>query len=303
MANTGRVTTGSMPRLLQLGIDKQIDHFMKNYKGIGDEIFKAVKAEKGFYEAVQLAGMGLAAVKGEGAPVEMDSIDQDWVYRWTVVTYAKAARITMEAIQDNLYEDMIPILAQQQAKGLSATKDTLQANVFNGIFSATGPDGVAYASASHPLQAGGTTSNLVSPAVSMSEDAIEQMVILCDNLKNPDGLVADVQTRDLIVPTALRFEADRIVNSRYRVASADNDISAIYNQNVIKRVLPWKRLSSATAFFLTTDAENGFIHARKQGIQTESFKEPTTYDVIVSAYERYINLLADFRAVICNAGA
>jgi len=292
-----------MPRLLQLGVDKQIDHFMREYKGIGEEIFKVVKAEKGFYEAVQLAGMGLASVKGEGAPVQMDSIDQDWVYRWTVVTYAKAARFTFESVKDNLYMDILPVLAKQQAKALKAAKDTLQAAVFNGIFAATGPDAVYYASASHPIQAGGTTSNLVSPALSLSEDAIEQMSILVDNLKNPDGLVGDVQSRDLIVPVALKFEADRIVNSKYRVDSADNTISAIYNQSIVKRVLPWKRLSSNTAFFLTTDADNGFIEARRAGVETKSFEEPMTYDVIVSAYERYINLLADFRAVICNAGA
>lgn len=303
MANSGKMNTGNIPRLLQLGIDQQIQHFMKNYKGMGDEIFKSIKADKGFYEAVQLAGMGLAAVKGEGAPVEYDSVDQDWVYRWTVVTYAKAARITMEAIKDNLYEDMIPRLAQQQAKGLAATRDQLQANVLNSLSSTTGPDGVNIASASHPLQAGGTSSNLVSPAVSMSEDAIEQMVLVCDAIKNPDGLVADVQTRDLVVPIQLRFEADRIVNSKYRVASADNDISAIYNQNVIKRVLPWKRLSSATAFMLTTDADNGFTIARRQGVETRQDSDPGTYDVLISAFERYVNFIADFRGVVYNAGA
>lgn len=303
MANSGRVTTGNLPRLLQLGIDKVIDHFAKDYKGIGEEIFQKIQTEKGFHEMVQLAGMGLATIKGEGAPVQMDSVDQDWVYKWTVVTYAKAARISFEAIRDNLYEDLLPIYGQQCAKALAQTKDILQASVFNSLSSTVGPDASNYASTSHALQAGGTSSNLVSPAVAISEDAIEQMVILADNMKNPDGIVAMVQTKDLVVPTALRFEADRIINSRYRVNSADNTISAIYNQNVIQRVLPWKRLTSNTAFMITTDADNGFIHAMRQGVETDSFKEPTTFDVIVTAFERYVNFLADWRAVIYNNGA
>jgi hypothetical protein len=299
MANSGRVTTGNFPRLLQLGVNEIIDHYKKDYKGIGSEIFKVIQADKGFYEMVQLAGMGLAAVKGQGAAVELDSVDQDWVYRWTVVTYAKAARITMEAIQDNKYQDQIPILGQQIAEKMAITKDVLQAAVFNGLFATVGPDGQYYCDTDHPLQAGGTTSNTLS--VSMSEDAIEQMVLKADNIKNPDGIESELVTMDLIVPQALRFEADRIVNSRYRTSSADNDISAIYNQNVIKRVLPWKRLSSTTSFFLTTNAQHGFMEAQRKGLTTDSFKEPTTFDVLVTAYERYINLLADFRAVVGNS--
>lgn len=300
MANNGRVTTGNLPRLLQLGIDEIIDHYKKDYAGIGSEIFEVVKTEKGFHEAVQLAGMGLASVKGQGAAVEMDSVDQDWVYRWPVVTYAKAARITMEAIQDNLYQDQVPILGQQIAEKMAITKDVLQAAVFNGMFATTGPDGQYYVDSDHPIQAGGTTTNLV--AISMSEDAIEQMVLASDGILNPDGIQSELVTQDLIVPQALRFEADRIINSRYRVASSDNTISAIYNQNVVKRVLPWKRLSSSTAFFLTTNASNGFMEVRRAGVTTDSFKEPTTFDVLVTAYERYVNLLADFRAVVGNSG-
>lgn len=302
MANSGRMTSGSLPRLLQLGIDKQIDHFNRTYKGKGDMLFKSVPADKGFYEIVQLAGTGLASVKGEGAPVEMDSVDQDWVYRPTIVTVAKGARFTMESIKDNLYEDLIPLMGKEQAKSLNATRDTLQANILNGIFASTGPDGVYYASASHPLQAGGTTSNLVSSPVSLSEDSIEQMAILAANLKNPDGLVSDVETKDLVVPTALWFEATRIVNSKYRVSSADNDISAINNQSVVGNVIVWKRLSSSTAHFLTTNSDNGLMIARRQGVETKSSEEHNTFDVIISAYERYINFIGDFRGIICNAG-
>jgi len=303
MANSGRITTGSMPRLLQKGVDKILEHYKDTYKGVGMEVFQRIQAEKGFYEAVQLAGMGYAAIKGQGAPVQMDSVDQDWVYRWPVIAYAKAARITMEAIEDNLYEDQIPILGREIAKGLAHTKDFNMAQVLNNAFSVAGPDGSNMGATSHEIQAGGTTSNLLSPGLNMSEDAVESMVLLADQMVNPDGLPSDYETMDLIVPIQLRFETDRVVNSRYRVNTADNTISASYNQNVIKRVIPWKRLTSAQAFFLTTNAENGLLIAEKEGVKTDSFKEPTTLDVLVTAYERYIAFYADFRHVICNQGS
>lgn len=304
MANSARVNSGNMPRLLQGSIDMVLKHFDKTLKGMGNEIFEKMKTDKGFYEAVQLAGMGLAAIKGEGSQVSVDSVDQDWVYRWPVVCYSKAARVTMEAIADNQYEDVIPMLGQNMAEGLAQNKDVRMATVLNDGFS-TGqnPDGVALFSASHTIQAGGTTSNLLSPAADMSEDAIEQMILLVDNLVLPSGLKSDYSSKDLVVPIQLRFEADRIVNSRYRVSSADNDISAIYNQNVIKRVLPWKRLTDTDAFFITTNAPKGLMLIERAGVTTDSFKEPTTLDVIITAYERFVALYADFRGVVGSQGA
>jgi len=303
MANSGRITTGSEPRLLQAGIDLILQHRKEAYKGVGMKIFESVQAEKGFYEAVQLAGMGYAAIKGQGAPVQVDSVDQDWVYRWPIIAYAKAARITMEAIKFNLYESQIPILGEEIAKGLAQTKDFNMATVLNTAFATAGPDGKVMCATDHPIQAGGTTSNLLSPGLNMSEDAIEAMVLLADTLVNPDGLPSDYNTLDLIIPIQLRFETDRVVNSRYQVASADNTISAINHQGVIRSIIPWKRLTDTNAFFLTTSAPRGLMIAEYEGVSTDSFKEPTTLDVLITAYEMYRAFYADFRQMIGSQGA
>lgn len=301
MANSARITTGNMPRLLQLGVDKILDHEKDSYKGPGSMIFKEVNAEKGFYEAVQLAGVGLASRKDEGSPISLDSVDQNWVYRWPIYTYEKSMRLSMEAIADNLYEDLLPKMARQQAKALQHTKDYLMAAVLNAAFSTVGPDSKVLCASDHPIQAGGTADNTVS--LDISEDALEQMIIKADAIVNPDGLLADLKTLDLVVPSALRFEADRIVSSKYRSGTPDNDINAINNQAAIRRVIPWKRLTDTDAFFITTDAEDGLLVAKRQGVVTDSFKEPTTKDIIVSAMERYRCFFADFRCVIGSAGA
>lgn len=300
MANSARVTTGNLPRLLQLGIDKILTHYKDTYKGPGSSIFTEVKSEKGFYEAVQLAGMGLATRKNEGSPITYDSVDQNWVYRWPIYTYEKSARLTMESVADNLYEDLLPLMGKEQAKALAHNKDYQMAAILNAAFSTAGPDGKALCAADHGIQAGGTSSNTVS--LDISEDAIEQMVILVDGFVNPDGLQSDYETMNLIVPKELRFEADRIVNSKYRVGSADNDISAINAQSVIKKVIPWKRLTDSDAFFITTNAENGLLVAQRQGVTTDSFKDPTTKDIIVSAYERFRTFFADWRCVVGSPG-
>lgn len=300
MANSARITTGSLPRQLQYGLDAILKHLDTTYKGPGSQIFQEVKTEKGFFEAMQLAGMGMATLKGEGAPVTYDSIDQNWVYRWPILTYEKSGRVTMEAVQDNVYDDLLPEIGKQLAKGLAHNKDYQMATVLNNAFATTGPDGKVLCASDHPIQAGGTSSNTVT--LDISEDAIEQMIILVDKFYNPDGLLSDYETDTLVIPVDLRFEADRIINSKYRVSSADNDISAINNQSVIKRIIPWKRLTDTDAFFITTTADKGLTVASRLGVQTDSFKDPTTKDVILTAFERFVAFYQDWRCVVGSPG-
>ena len=305
MANSGRITTGQIPRALQLGVDKFIQHYEHDYPIIGDELFTKVKAEKGFYEAVQLAGMGLASRKNEGDAITYDSIDQDWVYRWPVHVYEKSARITMEMIQDNLYQDMLPMLAKEQVKALKHNRDTQMALILNRAFNAsfTGPDASTLCSTSHAIQAGGTSSNRLSPDLDLSEDAVEQTVILIDKFLNPDGLKSEYKSKYLAVPVDLKYEACRILKSKYQTNSANNDVNALFHRGDIEDYVVWKRLSDTDAFFITTDADNSLMVAERKGIETRMFNDPFTYDVVVTAYERFRALFADWRGIAGTQGA
>lgn len=303
MANSARNTTGNMPRFLQLGLDRSVDHHKKSYKGPGSIIFNVVKTDKGFFEAAQVAGMGMATIKGEGAAFSLDSRDQNWVFNWPIITYGKSARITMEAIEDNQYEDVLIKLGREMAKALEHCKDYQMAAVLNNGFSATtNPDSKALFATDHPLQAGGTSSNLLSPGLDLSEDAIESVIHLIDGFLNPDGLLSMYDSKDLIIPQGSRFEAERIVNSRYRPGTPDNDINAIVSQSAIKRVIPWKRLTDTDSFYITTTAEDGLTLIERRKPETESFKEPTTKDVLLTTDERYVAVCMDWHAVAASPG-
>ena len=114
MANSGRHTTGSIPRALQYGVDDFVKHFNKVYGNVGEMIFnKKDPNSKGFYESVTLAGMGQASRKGEGAAISYDSIDQESNTRWAIHTFVKAARLTMESIEDNVHQDILPTISAE----------------------------------------------------------------------------------------------------------------------------------------------------------------------------------------------
>lgn len=300
MANTGKMVTGTNTRLLQFGVDKIIQHFNNQYIGEVDSVFTKVDAKKGFFEIVQLAGMGPASRKGEGNAITMDSINQDFNPRYTIYTYEKSARITMEALEDNLYEDMLERIGSELVKAHKYNLDFQAVNILNSAVTTLWGDGSALLSTSHELQAGGVNSNRLSPDLDLSEDAVEQALILVDNFLNPDGLQSEYSAKRLIVPTALQFTAARIVESRYRTGTGDNDINA--SGRLLEGVTKWKRLSSATTWFITTNADDGLLLAEKKGIVTKTFNDPYTFDTIVTSHSRFRTLVGDHRCIVGSVG-
>lgn len=305
MANNGRITRGSIPRALQYGLDTIIDQNGKDYQGEGDKLFEQIDVSKGYWELMQLAGMGVAALLGEGDAITYDSIDQHWVTRVPVQTIEKSARITRNMIKDNVYENLLPRIAREQLKSLAHARDIYQGNVLNRAFTSgyTYGDGLVLCSTAHTLQSGSTSSNRLAADTDFSEDALESMKQLIDKFKNDDGLISSYEADTIVYPVELQFEVSRVVDNPMRPATADRDINASYRSGVVKNKCMWKRLSDTDAYFLTTNAEKGLIMLRREGIFTQTSQDPYTYDTILSAAERYWPTVGDWRCVVGTPGA
>lgn len=306
MANTSRHTTSSIPRALQMGVDDFIKHFDKVDPQVGDKLFSKKDSHgKGFYESVILAGMGEAARKGEGSAISYDSIDQESNTRWAIHTFVKAARLTMESIDDNLYQDLLPMYAKEIAKSLMYTKEEKRAEIFNNAITSgeTGPDGQVLISTAHPLQAGGTSANRASTDADFSEDALEQMVILVDRFLNPDGLKSMYNAKYLVVPTELKYEACRVMKGKFQTGNAENAIQALNQRGDIQDYLVWKRLSDTDSWFVTTDCDNSLVEVVRKGLERKEHNDPYTFDLIVSFHERYRMLFNDWRGIAGSFGA
>ena len=66
---------------------------------------------------------------------------------------------------------------------------------------------------------------------------------------------------EMIVPTDLQFVATRLLESEYRVGTADNDISAVRSNGVIPEGYAVNHyLTDTNAFFITTDVPDGMKH-------------------------------------------
>jgi hypothetical protein len=254
------------------------------------EIYETETSERSFEEETKLSGFSAAPVKNEGAAIAYDNAQEAWSTRYTHETIALGFSITEEAIEDNLYDSLSARYTKALARAMAYTKQVKAATVLNNGFSATYPggDGVALFSASHPLVSGGTNSNTPAVQVDLNETSLEAAVIQIAAWTDERGLLIAARPKKMIVPPALMFVADRLLETELRVGTADNDINAIKNMGAVPEGYTVNHfLTDPSAWFLTTDVPNGMKHFVRTPLQNSMDGDFDTGNVRYKARERY----------------
>ena len=284
--------------------------FGLEYKQYADEtkqIFVTESSDRAFEEEVMLSGFGDAAVKPEGQGVSFDTAQETYTARYTMETIALAFAITEEAIEDNLYDRLASRYTKALARSMASTKNTKGAAILNTGFTGTGNptygDGQVLLIAAHPTLSG-TQTNILSTAADLNETSLEQAMIDIAAFKDERGLKVAAKARKLIIPSALQFTAERLLKSQGRVGTADNDINALKNMNMIPEGYVVNHyLSDTDAWFVTTDVPNGLKHFDRAPLKTSMEGDFDTGNVRYKARERYVFGASDWRGIFGTPGA
>ena len=270
------------------------------------EIYETETSERSFEEETKLSGFSAAPVKNEGAAIAYDNAQEAWTARYNHETIAMGFSLTEEAIEDNLYDSLSARYTKALARAMAYTKQVKAAAVLNNGFNANyaGGDGVALFSSAHPLVSGGTNSNIPSVAADLNETSLENAVIQIAAWTDERGLLIAARPKKLIVPSALQFVATRLLETKLRVGTADNDINAIENNGSIPEGYTINHfLTDSNAWFLTTDVPNGMKHFVRTPMSTGMDGDFETGNVRYKARERYSFGWSDPLGMYGSAGA
>ena len=254
------------------------------------EIYETETSERSFEEEVKLAGMSAAPVKNEGSALTYDSGQEAWTARYNHETIALGFSITEEAMEDNLYDSVATRLTKALARAMAYTKQVKGANVLNNGFDSNfaGGDGVSLLSASHPLVNGGTNSNVPTTPTDLNETSLENAVIQIAAWTDEKGLLIAAKPKKLIIPSALQFVATRLLDTKLRVGTADNDLNALNNNGSVPGGYSINHfLTDPDAWFLLTDIPNGLKHFVRAAMKTDMQGDFDTGNVRYRARERY----------------
>ena len=278
----------------------------ERYNNEHEDIFDTESSERAFEEEVMLSGFGEAPTKGEGAAVVYDTAQESWTSRFTHETVALAFALTEEAIEDNLYDTLSSRYTRALARSMQTTKQVKAANVLNNAFSSSfvGGDGKELCATDHPTVANVDLKNELSTAADLNETSLEQALIDIADFKDERNLKVNAQAKKLIIPPALQFVADRLMDTPGRVGTSDNDINAIRNMGMISDGYVVNHyLTDTDAFFIKTDVPNGLKHFVRTPVSTSMDGDFETGNVRYKARERYSFGWSDWRGIFGSPGA
>lgn len=301
---TGTINSGSHPKLLWPGIKKIWGTAYKDHREQYTDLFTVETSNKRYEEFVENVGFGLAPAKPEGRSIEFDTDAQGPTTRLTNVTYALGFIVTREAIKDNLYMEVVRKRVPRLARSMRLTKEHVHALVYSRAFTSAyaGGDGKELCATDHPTF-DGTQSNELATAANLSEASIEDMLIQIADMEDSRGMKIAAQGRSLVIPTALEFEAHRILKSVNQNDTANNAINALRSMGMLPEGVKVNNyLTSSTAWFIRTDVPDGMISLQREAIEFGEDGDFDTHNQKYQAYERYVPGWGDWRALAGTPG-
>ena len=299
------ISRNQLVKELEPGLNALFGLEYDRYENQHTEIFDTENSDRAFEEEVMLSGFGNAQVKPEGQGVSYDEATESFTARYTHETLALAFSITEEAVEDNLYDKISSRYTKALARSMSNAKQVKGANILNRAFNSsyTGGDGLELCSTAH-VTLGGNVKNELSTAADLNETSLEQMLIDVAGFTDERGLKIAVRGMKLVIPKELQFIAERVINSNLRPGTADNDVNAMKSMGMIPDGAVVNHfLTDTDAFFLKTDAPNGFKHFQRTALRTAMEGDFDTGNMRFKARERYSFGVSDWRCVIGTPGA
>jgi len=299
------ISSGSFAKALYPGVNKWYGRAYEDYAPEWTDLFEQSKSTRAYEEDVGTSGFGLAAVKPEGSSISYDEESQAFLTRYNHTVYALGFIITREMVEDDLYDLVGKRRATALARSMRHTKETNGANIYNRAFNSTytGGDGLELISNAHVNYAGGTWSNRPTTYTDLSEASLEQACIDIAKWTDDRGLKIAVRPECLILPVDLKYEAERILSSPYRVSTADNDVNAIMKMGSIPKVVINHRLTDTDAWFIRTDAPDGMKAISRRGMSFDIDNDFDTENAKFKASERYSFGWTDPRGLYGSEGA
>lgn len=252
------IVTGTIPKALKPGVKTYWGAYTEDDL-LASKLVKMESTDEQFDEDVLISPFGILNIKNEGAGVYYDTMSQGYVSRYQQRTRALGYQVSWEARKFNKYLNVVSKGNEYLASSLRETKEVDVANLFNYGFNSnfTFGDGKKFFATDHPSRAGDFSNTLATPS-DLSEEALEELCIQIRQTNNDRGIKAKIKPILLQVPSALMFEATRILESQLRVGSANNDVNALKYMGLFSNgILVNPHLTSDDAYFIKTDAPEG----------------------------------------------
>jgi len=297
-------TTGFAPELLYPGLAAIWGQNYENYPKMYPKFMEMKTSDKRFEKEQGMSGFSLATVKDEGDSVDFARLTQGNQKEYNHTTYGLGAIITREMIEDDQY-NVISKIPQLLAEAMTRTEETQATAVLNSGFDTaiTGADGKPLFATDHPNSGsgGGTQRNTPTTAVDLTQTSLESAIIDIMDFRDENNQRMNFYAKSLIVSRSDYFNATKILQTKYKVGAADNDVNVISNLNLDLVVTNY--LTDQDAWFLKTNAMNGLTFYTRRPASIDRDNDISTQNLAIVTSMRFDTGWTDWRGAWGSPGA
>jgi len=264
---------------------------------------------RSYHEEPMLYGMAAAPQLPDGTPVAYDQGGQLFVKRYTYDVYGSAFALTKVLVEDGDHIRIGSTFSKHLAQALIETLETVTANHLNRAFTSgyNGGDGVILCSNAHTDAAGAATgaasrTNLLTSSAVLSQTSLEQMMVQIRQAEDARGKKIRLTPKKLVVSPSNMLTAEVLLKSVLRAGTANNDLNPIKSMGLITDVAVLSRLTSSTAWWVQTDAQNGMKVLWRRKVEKSMEGDFETDSVRYKSTMRFGSGWTDWRAVYGTPG-
>lgn len=292
------------PLLAKEGLNDVIQLFSDKEFKLWEQYTKSKPTKDYFYRTLGEGDMSPAAEMNEATGVTYEDFDTPYAKDWYPLKRGIGFAVSTEAIESDKY-GVIARRAKKMLKSMSKSIEADAAAFMNLATSSTfaGPDGVALASASHPLDSG-TDSNIVTSNPVLSYSALETaMTQLIGNKSHKGDPLMFMGPYILMVPKELNFLAQRLVETDKYPGTMNNDKNVVRSSisNVV--MSPYFTSSTAWALRSASEDEHGLLIVNRRATIADQ-EYDFDKDVMKFKLTRiWVKAIEDWRGFMYSSGA
>ena len=256
----GLISTASHPKAVWPGIREWWGREYNEHAEEWRDLVDVESSDMNYEEDVEITGFGLVPIKAQGQGTQYDSEIQGFTTRYTHLTYSLGYMVTLEELEDDLYEKVSKTRSRALAFSFNQTKENVVANIYNRAFNSTyiGGDLVSLLNVAHPNTSGGIFSNMLAAGADLSEASLEDLIIQIMGATDDRGLLISLMPTSLHVSRQDWFNANRIMKAVFQPDSASNNPNVLKATNAIPGGIKMNHyFTSPHAWFLRSNVRKG----------------------------------------------
>lgn len=298
--------TGAFSYLLAPGLRKVFFQLLDERPPEYSKVANEETSKRAYEEDIEVGGLGSMPVKPEGRGIVYQDFMQGGKKRYTHLTYGLGFRVTLEMMEDDLY-NVMKKNTRELAKAARNAREVAFWNMLNNGFTTEygfpkfGNNEPLF-SATHTKLGGGTGSNRASTDADLSPTSLEAAVISFESLSDEMDVPVVIKPNLLVVGAQLKMVAREILGSEFRPYTSNNEINALREEGLDYMVCHYI-VDPDSWFLLSKKGDHDLNFFERAATRFQNGDDFDTGDAKFKAFQRFSVGAGEWRGTYASQGA